>query len=432
MKLSAITQQNFRGIEELTLELDGKSTVIFGVNGVGKSSILRSVDLLYANLIGRLLNSSKMLAQLCEADIMSGKSRAVVSGRFRFASGEEFDYLRSISKLTGKRHNQKYINDLAKYFEEQYLTKHYEDEDGNLVLMEDQKNMPVFVNYGVNRLVVDIPLRSAKQVQYPKLSAFDKAIESRLDFSALFEWFRMREDLENQEKVRSGMGHEDRDLRAVRTAMLAMLEGFEHIHVERQPLMMLIEKEGASLSLNQLSDGEKCTLALFGDLARRMAIANPGLPDPLTGSGVVLIDELELHMHTQWQRKILRVLKETFPNIQFLVTTHSPQILGEVNEDYKIFTLERGDGGIRAHAHPSLYGWDSNLILEELMGTDAFSRQVKDMVFEMFAAVRDKDYPAAERLAAQIDRATQGKHDSTTKARVQIARGRRNETSHKE
>ena len=203
--------------------------------------------------------------------------------------------------------------------------------------------MPVFVNYGVNRLVADIPLEAAKQKAFEKLNAFDKAIESKIDFRALFEWFRLQEDLENQQKVRSekGMEYENRELKAVRTAMTAMLEGFDHIRIERQPLTMMVEKEGVSLNINQLSDGEKCTIALFGDLARRLAIANPALESPLDGTGVVLIDELELHMHTQWQRKILRVLKETFPNIQFLVTTHSPQVLGETGEDYNIITLKK-------------------------------------------------------------------------------------------
>lgn len=431
MKISGIVLQNFRGIEELELELDGRSAVIFGVNGVGKSSILRSIDLLYANIIGKLLNSSKRLADLKEEDIMAGKSKASVTGRFRFASGKEYEYYRTISKLEGKRH-YKFLNNLITYFEDQYIAKNHEDEDGNLVLVEDKKNMPIFVNYGVNRLVVDIPLKNAKQTGYPKLSAFDKAIESKLDFSALFEWFRMREDLENQEKVRSAMDHEDRDLGAVRRAMLAMLDDFDHIHIERQPLMMLIEKEGISLSLDQLSDGEKCTLALFGDLARRLAIANPSLADPLEGSGVALIDELELHMHTQWQRKILRILKETFPNIQFIVTTHSPQILGEADQDYKIFTLKKEDGQVSVHSYQSLYGWDSNVILEELMGTGALSQKVKDLTAKMFEAVEKRDYELAEELAGRIDKMTQCRNNSTTKARVQIARRRRNETNHKE
>ena len=80
---------------------------------------------------------------------------------------------------------------------------------------------------------------------------------------------------------------------------------------------------------------------LFHYLARRMALANPGRENPLEGTGVVLIDELELHMHTSWQRKVLGVLKETFPNIQFIITTHSPQILGELDDKYNLVYLKK-------------------------------------------------------------------------------------------
>lgn len=431
MKIKELEVQNFRGIEYLKLDLKTKNTVLFGINGVGKSSVLRSVDLLYANIIGKLLNRSRKLAELCEEDIFYGMSKASVKAVFRFSSGEEFEYFRSISKLNGKRQSVS-LSKLTSYFEQQYITKKYEDSEGNLIIPKDEKNMPVFVNYGVNRLVVDIPLETTKQTEYTKLSAFDKAIESRIDFNALFEWFRMREDLENQEKVRLNIQHEDRDLKAVRTAMLAMLDGFEHIHVERQPLRMLIEKEGITLSLNQLSDGEKCTLALFGDLARRLSIANPVLEDPLKGSGVVLIDELELHMHTQWQRKVLGALQKTFPNVQFIITTHSPQILGEMNQDYQIISLKKEEGRVRTCAYHSLYGWDSNAILEETMDTDSLTGEVKRLTRQMFGALENKEYESAERLADQIDEITQGRNTSTAKVRVLIHRGRKNDRDQKE
>ena len=151
-----------------------------------------------------------------------------------------------------------------------------------------------------------------------------------------------QEDIENQAKVRNNnMGYEDRSLKVVKKAMLAMLDGFEDIHIERKSLSMKVTKNGRNFKINQLSDGEKCTISLFGDLARRMALANPGRENPLEGTGVVLIDELELHMHTSWQRKVLGVLKETFPNIQFIITTHSPQILGELDDKYNLVYLKK-------------------------------------------------------------------------------------------
>lgn len=170
MKLSEITLKNFRGIHELDIQLNEKSTVFFGINGVGKSSVLRAVDLLYANIIGRLAGSSKKLAQMTEDDIMNGKAAAYVSAGFRFRSGEVFSYWRKISRKSGRKHCAQ-LRDLIRYFEEQYITKPYEDADENLIFPPDQKNMPVFVNYGVNRLVADIPLEAAKQKAFEKLNA---------------------------------------------------------------------------------------------------------------------------------------------------------------------------------------------------------------------------------------------------------------------
>lgn len=150
--------------------------------------------------------------------------------------------------------------------------------------------MSVFVNYDVNRSVFDVPLRISKKEQITKLSAFDKAIESKIDFRTLFMWFRNQKDIENAEKVRKNVIYEDRNLSAVKRAML---DGFEDIHIDRRPLAMKVKKDGRYLNIKQLSDGEKCTIALFGDLARRMALANPQLSNPLEGQGVVLIDELD-------------------------------------------------------------------------------------------------------------------------------------------
>ena len=197
----------------------------------------------------------------------------------------------------------------------------YDDGNGNWIEESDNKSMPIFVNYGVNRIVLDVPVRAPKE-QFVKLDAFDKAIESTIDFRNLFKWFRNQEDIENQIKVRDDSDYEDKSLAAVKKAMLAMLDGFEDIRIERRPLAMKVNKNGKSLKIDQLSDGEKCTIALFGDLARRMALANPGKDvNPLEGSGVVLIDELDLHMHTSWQRKVLNVLRDTFP-ISSLLLLH--------------------------------------------------------------------------------------------------------------
>ena len=107
MKLKSVTLRNFKGIEELTFPFDGKTTILFGVNGVGKSTILRAIDLIYANIISRLMNSKKKLAQLEYDDISYGKSKATVKAIFSFEDGSEMKYSRAIDRAKSRTHNLK-------------------------------------------------------------------------------------------------------------------------------------------------------------------------------------------------------------------------------------------------------------------------------------------------------------------------------------
>lgn len=160
--------------------------------------------------------------------------------------------------------------------------------------------------------MLDVPVRAPKE-QFVKLDAFDKAIESTIDFINLFKWFRNQEDIENQIKVRDDSKYEDKSLAAVKKAMLAMLDGFEDIRIERRPLAMKVNKNGKSLKIDQLSDGEKCTIALFGDLARRMELANPGKDvNPLWDANVIL----EEVMNTSVNQDIKRMIDEMYKCIE--------------------------------------------------------------------------------------------------------------------
>jgi len=105
------------------------------------------------------------------------------------------------------------------------------------------------------------------------------------------------------------------------------LDGFANLRILEEPLGLVVDKNRIALEVFQLSDGERAFLALCTDLSRRLTLANPGLVDPLKGAGVVLIDELELHLHPCWQRSIVEKLRTTFPQIQFIGTTHSPFVI---------------------------------------------------------------------------------------------------------
>ena len=160
-------------------------------------------------------------------------------------------------------------------------------------------------------------------------------------------------------------------------------------------------KKSYELIINQqLSDGEKGLLAMAGDLARRLAIANPGLPDPLQGEEIVLIDEIELHLHPKLQRKIIPSLKNTFPNCQFIITTHSPQVISEVKSVYLLRSIPEG---IIAEPRRT-FGQDSSRILEELMGVSDRPEDIKKRLRELFRLIDDGKITEAKRMQEELEK----------------------------
>jgi len=159
-----------------------------------------------------------------------------------------------------------------------------------------------------------------------------------------------------------------------------------------------IDRDGTAIPVRQLSDGERGTLALVLDLTRRLAQANPKLEAPAAESeAVVLIDEIDLHLHPRWQRRIVHNLSAAFPHCQFIATTHSPQVIGEVaHERIQIIA----DGQVYSPTHS--FGVDSSRVLEEIMEADPRAKEVQDLLSEASQAIGKQQLDLARELIARL------------------------------
>ncbi len=134
-------------------------------------------------------------------------------------------------------------------------------------------------------------------------------------------------------------------------------------------------------------------VALFADIARRMCILNPHMgKDVLRNtSGVVIIDELDIHLHPAWQRSIVSALRQAFPKVQFIAASHSPQIIGSLKPE-EVIVLHNGDP-----SHPRVtYGLDSSSVLEEVMGVTQREPEIEDLLSELFSTLEDNDLEKAK------------------------------------
>lgn len=439
MKIVKLELINFRGIEEAEIEFDGNCAVIYGINGMGKSTILEACNLLFSRVFKALTASNlgrDRDYQIKESDIKAGE----VSTRVKMEvdlGGRIYTYHRSAQRSGKRTHAGKFVEKIAEAMQDMYLGKYevmVEDEESDesereekrIFVLNDQ-NMPIYATYGVNRYVTDQIDKIVKDEDLPgKLEAWRDIFDPTINFKLFFEWFRGRQEIENSRKVEDD-SFKDAQLSAVRQAVLKILDNdFSDIKIRLsdEGAQMIAVKHDIELSIAQLSEGEKCVLAMTGDLARKLAIANPRRKNPLRGEGIVLIDEVDLHLHPTWQGRILPLLINTFPNIQFIVTTHSPKILGEITDEADIFEIYEEQGNIEVRKQPSMSGWDLNHIMKEFMHTNVLNKKTESLLDLMYEHIDNDEFDEAEKLADKLAQMTDEMNLNVVRARTLIHRNR--------
>ena len=195
----------------------------------------------------------------------------------------------------------------------------------------------MIVYYGTDRIV-----RVSQRGQIKSFRVTD-SLRNSFDnvnyFRDFYDWFKTEEDIE----LRENPAYRNQKLDCVRTALGRMIMGYSNLRIELSPSRMLMtNSEGTNLQIDQLSGGYKAVLSVIADIAKRLSMANPDSVNPLEEEAVILIDELELHLHPKWQKEIVDDLKRTFPNCQFIISTHSPFIIQSLNAEelFNINTMQ--------------------------------------------------------------------------------------------
>ena len=351
LKIKNLHLENFRGFSDATIEFGDHITCIAGVNGAGKSSCLEAVSKSLHALLRPVLNpkfEGISFEDIKESDINSNAERKYASISLSF-------------DCNGTNYSQKIDSS-------EEITKNFQS---SIISSEIKNDFTVVAYYSINRsdLDIDVSVESEKDLS-EKTESVEGSLAPIIHYKDFFRWFRDREDRENQEivsrykKQENDTVYEDYALKAVRKSISVLLPNVSQMTVDRKKLVVFVNKGDSVLNFSTLSDGEKGIITLFGDIARRLAIANETLEDPLKGNGIILIDEIDLHLHPSWQRKVCHALKETFPNCQFIITTHSPQVLGEL-QPQEIRLLNNFEISIPSQS----YGLDSNSILDSIQNT---------------------------------------------------------------
>ena len=441
MHLKSITLENFRCFKHIEIPLHPRLTVLVAENGGGKTSILDGIAIGLSPLLRYLSSANQRLSGpgIEDTDFYEwvDDARCIVSDyalvSVETTEGLKWDNWRASSKGKGLQPDRKIgQTELAAFAS---------------TLLDSLKTtapaiFPVFAYYGVHRgwIVISERLRGESNVNYAyPASALVGALKSLCDFKEMLKWFDTEEasELRENKGVRFKEYVESFALSIVRNAITTILGGaYKDPQFNKEHKFTVMCEDGVEARhVSQLSQGYQSMLALGMDFARRLALANshliftpellgsafvkenvsvphPGfLNGPLGPSlapAIMLIDEVDLHLHPSWQQRVLDDLMRAFPNTQFIVTTHSPQVLSTVRKE-NIRIIEKTEEGSWQAREPSRnpYAHASSLSLEAIMGIDSYPPlPIREKLREYQRLVGDAqhDSPRAKELRADIEK----------------------------
>lgn len=432
MKLRKLVLANFRGFEQIDIDFEGDVTVIAGVNGVGKSGVLKALTSALSLALPKFTVSKETPLNLNDTDVQSGKlglsmsvtlnlyaatvivdltCAAPLAANKAESLNKRRDDLRFATRETNKGSKEEQeINDEIRRIEIQ-LDQSSDiaavrilpddtatDGDELIVSMKGDSRQPLAVFYTTSRFLSRLPPALPKTKKIDAGTAYVKSLNQlEVSLNDFANWYRVVAS-------EATSATRDRLFQQLERAIQIFLPDVRDLALhDGRPPRFSVTKRGQMLFLEQLSDGERGLLALVFDLTRRLAIANQDSNNPISeGVALVLIDEIELHLHPKWQRDVLPRLCDIFKACQFVVTTHSPLVLGEVPARCVRF-LEFVDGKVSVTAPTEAYGMDANRILQEFMGTPVRNRQVDGELRNLFKLIDQESFDEARAAIAALE-----------------------------
>ena len=392
MIVTRLRLANLRAIGAAEFRFRPGMNLIVGVNGVGKTSVLNALGVCLSGVVKQANKLRGRVATFTRNDIRIGADALTVECDVRLGD-QAHGYLvhkpREASapqeKKAGQPREQVHDTPEKAAFVGTAPTPVAGNEAGG---------RPLAVLFSTNRAVPSerVPGRAVAAGGVP--GAFADAFANReLRLGEVAAWMKVQAALQRERPAAA------RVLAACEAAVERFLPGYRNLRPEgtKRP-QLWIDWKSTPLPVRQLSDGERGSLALVLDLTRRLAQANPELEEPGSGAeAVVLIDEIDLHLHPKWQRQIVHNLTAAFPCCQFIATTHSPQVIGEVPHD-RIQIIAHGQVYSPLHS----FGVDSSRVLEEIMDADPRAKEVQQFLTEISQAIGGQQFKQGRELLRKL------------------------------
>ncbi len=396
MKIRNIRLQNYRCFEDITIDFNCGTSVVIGNNGVGKSTVLDAVAIGIGSLFLGIESSSAPEIKAKDVRSITREIGSSADKQPQYPTiiscigeidNEEINWVRQLNTEKGKTSGEvRKIKNIASDWQ-----KKIREGDASI-------NLPIISYYRTSRLWKQTSKYSTKQMQN-RFSGYTDCLSTESNEKIMLRWF------EKMTYIQLQNGESVPELEAVKKAVAeCYIESGAKasnvkvsFNVKFQQLEISYTDENNNLQVHpfrELSDGYKNTLSLVADIAYRMAILNPQLLDEVIKKteGIVLIDEIDLHLHPIWQKTILKTLQKIFPLVQFIVTTHSPSVISSAKAENLLIL----NGNSCKSFDYEVFGKDVNSILSEVMETSERPDEISDMFNEFDEYLENGDFKAAE------------------------------------
>jgi predicted ATP-binding protein involved in virulence len=405
MFISKLKLHNFRKFEDFEIELNEHLNVLTGKNGSGKSSILDALAISMGTFMMGLDGCKSLSIDKTDALNKSFTLSGTVDLQSMYPvdisaegelDGKKISWKRSLNSAEGRttKIEANEIIDISRSYQERIRKG-----DASLIL-------PLLSYYGTGRLWAKKKQRNSTGKRANRLNGCLDCLAAETNEKLMLTWFQNMTIQKYQNRRPST------SLKAVENAVVRccqILTGHDEIEVNYNLNTQEIDVIDSSAAegkvkfpMHELSDGYRNTISMIADIAYRMAVLNPQLDDPVKETpGIILIDEVDLHLHPQWQQIVLGMLRDIFPSVQFIVTTHAPAVIASIHKENVILIRDEKKGVQPAE---EVYGKNTDSILNAVMETSERPKEIKKLFNECYNQLDKGNIEEAERILHEIEK----------------------------
>lgn len=445
MKLHQIELKNFRLFERFTCAFEPDLTVLVGQNGLGKTTLLDAITIGLGQFVGgfgtghdvgihnddirleRFSTSSDADSPVTASEYMELQFPVTIESRI-LKETSTISCVRTRNTLKGRTTQVKELKEWAHDLQ-------------NAVQSGEHISLPLLAYYGTGRLWAQKRLTENKKptgaIHTSRLDGYIDCMDPASSYSAFSVWFR-QETIAEYEYQMAAIERKETITQTSRSRLLAAItdavntvlapSGWRNLRYSAaQRNIVASHQEYGDLPVTSLSDGVRNMIGLVADIAYRAVRLNPHLLNQAVKAtnGIVLIDEVDMHLHPEWQQLILQNIREAFPNLQFIVTTHSPQVLSSIARN-KIRLLSHINGiGEAALPMGETLAEASNDLLERVMNVSPRPPLRQVTLFQQYMRLIDTGLhlsAEAQRLRAELISIIGADHEDMAKADRAIRR----------